>query len=75
VDSVDKDYGKFIQPVQKVWRSFEQKNFQDQGLFEEKVLGIYKRNPGKAVQVLTDYTSRKAVEFYREADKMSRKPQ
>lgn len=73
VNEVDKDYGKFILPVQKVWRSLEKANFRDQDRFEEAFLEFYKRDPGKALQVLTDFTSRKAVDIYRKAGKMSNK--
>jgi dipeptidase len=73
VDSVDKNYGKFILPVQKFWGSFEEKNFRDQERFEKVVGEIFKKDPVKALQVLTDYNSRKAVKIYRKADKMSRK--
>jgi dipeptidase len=73
VDSVDKDYGRFIKPVQEVWQTFEKINFRAQDRFEEKVVGIYQKDPRKAIQVLTDYTSRKAVEIYSIADKLSKK--
>jgi dipeptidase len=73
VDAVDIDYGKFILPVQGAWRSFEEVNFRDQDRFEEAVLEVYIRDPEKALQVLTDYSSQKAVEVYRKAGKMIHK--
>lgn len=72
-DTVDTDYGKFISPVQKVWRHYEEKNFRDQARLEKAVIEIYKKDPGKALQLLTDYTSRKAVKVYAKADRMSNK--
>jgi dipeptidase len=74
VDSVDRNYGKFIIPVQNAWRSFEGKNFRDQYRFEEGLLEIFTTDPLKAMELLTDYTSGKAVDVYRKADEMIEKP-
>ena len=72
VDTVDQDYGKFILPVQGAWRSFEQENFTEQNRVEQEALVIYKDDRRKALQMLTGYTSRKAKEAYRKAEKMSK---
>ena len=44
-----------IKDIEAVWRKIEDEAFANQESFEKKVTQLYKRNPKKAKQLLTDY--------------------
>lgn len=56
--------------VKKGWKLFEQKAFRAQAEFEKKAARLLKRDPDKAVKILTDYTAQRAQEVYRKAGEL-----
>jgi len=54
--------------IEKVWKGIEDKAFADQAKIEEEALALFKQDPAKARQFLTDYcvkTAEASVEEYR----------
>jgi dipeptidase len=54
--------------IEKVWRAIEDKAFGDQARIEEEALALFKQDPAKARQFLTEYslkTAETSVENYR----------
>ena len=60
-------FQEMTQDVEKVWSAIENKIFEEQAGFEQKVLEVYKKDKNKAKKMLTDYsvkTAEDAVDQY-----------
>lgn len=72
---VEKNYGEYAPLVQKKWRIVEQKSFRNQEMQENKFLEIYKQDPDKALNLITDYSDKSALYIYRQAGRLVRQKQ
>lgn len=54
---IDADYGSKISGARELKNNFEKKIFRNQSDFESNVIKIYKENPKKGKEILTEYTS------------------
>ena len=70
VKKIDKDYTNLAPIYQKEWFSVEKKFFKNQEKFEAKVLKVYDKDPLKAKEMLTEYSSKHAMDVYKKAKKM-----
>jgi len=61
-DSTDRVYGRVIGKIRKRKELFQKKAFEEQKIFEEKVLPVYEKNPDRARQMLTEFTRKFAEE-------------
>lgn len=61
---VDEDYAVWIIKVREKWEPIEQKVFENQKFFEEKLLKIYKNDQATATELLTQYTHDRAAETW-----------
>ena len=60
-------YQHMIKDIEKVWQEIETNAFSDQKSFEEKMVKLFKEDPEKAKELLTNYSikiANKAVERY-----------
>jgi dipeptidase len=73
VEKVDKNYGATAPQVKKEWAETENAFFEDQKLFENKVLKVFKRKPKKAKTELTKYSNRKANKVYKKSKQLIKK--
>ncbi len=67
--NIDKLYRCLIDNIKKEKENFEKTEFENQPLFEEKVLKIYKDDPKKAKAILTKYTLKLAMEVLKMTEK------
>jgi dipeptidase len=51
---------EMTQDIEKVWKGIEDKLFGNQAKFEEEVLAVYKKDPRKARELLTEYSQGEA---------------
>lgn len=63
-------WGDMRHDVDRVWVPMQQQLFADQGKVEEKALNLYEKDPGAAVDFLTDYTMRWGTRVVNEAWKL-----
>lgn len=59
---IDADYENQIPTIRKLKKTYEKKVFENQADFESHALKIYKENPGRAKDLLTEYTTKLARE-------------
>jgi len=58
---------KMTKDIEQVWRGIEEESFSDQQKIEEEALRLYKNDPKKAQEFLTDYclnVANQAVDSY-----------
>ena len=65
----DSNYAKDISAIRKYKQDFQTKEFLNQKAFETKVLQIYRSNPHKARQMLTQYTNQLAEKALHQTEK------
>ncbi len=53
---IDENYGKLIPEIKKSVDSFEKQLLSGQAPFEERILGVYKKEPEQAKEMLTEYS-------------------
>ncbi len=70
VEKIDKDYGNLVRPVQAEWKAYETKAFNDTEKIEKIALDIYKKNPQKALDLLTAYSSTEAMKILKKTRKL-----
>jgi len=68
---IDKDYGKTIVKVQRVWNAFEDAAFTLQPTIEETALELYSKDKALAKEYLTLYTYAQAMKSIEEARRLT----
>ena len=69
-EKVDENYGEWIKYVQKKWGAVEKDIFKEQSKFDIKALKVYKYNPEKAKELLTEFTGDWALKTKKMADEL-----
>jgi dipeptidase len=63
-ENVNKDYKKMYQIVRETWDGFEDKTSKKVIDLEKKALNVYKKNPQKAEELISDFTRELAAKTY-----------
>jgi len=70
-EKVDKNYISRAPHIQKIWKSIEEEMFDRHEKFENEILKIYLKNPGKARKKMTKYCSKTILHHYKQLKKIN----